>query len=181
MKLHLSSYPTYRLGLKKATKWTIMLFLVIITIICIIGRLSRLNELQGFRLNYLEPKVTVLASENDLLKDKLARAATYQTDPAVKKVSEYYIDKYFGKDAEIVKKVMTCESGLDNRRIHVNKDSSKDLGLYQIHDEPTHRRNIQKMYNVSLEIGSHDFEISSKYAKFLWDRNRYNWVCYRLI
>lgn len=115
------------------------------------------------------------------LKDKLERSASYQTDEKVKALSRFYIKKYFNKDAERVEKVMNCESGLDPKRVHINKDKSTDSGLYQIHDEPTHRKNIEKMYGMPFELAVHDLEVSSKYAAFLWNRNRNNWVCNRLV
>lgn len=146
----------------------------------IAGKLEdQISNVQN-KLDFKVQEARALAKNNETLKDKLDRAATYQTPEEVRTVSKYYMDKYFGKDAPEVEKVMDCESGWDNRRDHKNKDGSLDMGLYQIHDEPTHRANMQKMYGVSLEIGAHDFDISSKYAKFLWDRNKNNWVCYQL-
>jgi len=122
-----------------------------------------------------------LTAQNEALKDKLARSATYQTPEDVKALSRWYIQKYFGTDAEIVERVMICESGLDPRRVHTNQDGSTDSGLYQIHDEPTHRKNIEKMYGMPFELAVYDLEVSSKYSKFLWDRSPRNWVCYSII
>lgn len=159
--------------------------LLTVTLVGFLAQRGNNLEQDAYRFRKELSVKTLYAKEvsdtNQKLKEKLERSASYQTDPAVKKVSEFYIDKYFGAEAETVKKVMTCESGLDNRREHINDDGSKDMGLYQIHDEPTHRKNIQKMFGVSIEVAAYDFEMSSKYAKFLWDRSPNNWVCYGLI
>lgn len=112
------------------------------------------------------------------LKDKLERSATYQTPENVKELSRVYLRKYFGKDATTMEKVVMCESGLDPRRSHTNKPGlGADFGLYQINDK-WHKDRFEKMYGVPFEVGVYDLDLSSKYAKFLFDHNRYDsWVC----
>ncbi len=142
------------------------------------------EDMKHLKSNFLvkAQEVDTLKGDNETLKDKLARSATYQTPESVKSVSRYYINKYFSGQAPRVTTVMTCESGLDNRRDHTNKDGSIDGGLYQIHDEPAHRKNIARMFpGVPFEVVVHDFDMSSKYAKWLWDRSPRNWVCDQLI
>ena len=156
---------------------SIISLLILMALIVGFGRLGKLLEIKTVEAAQLPE----LKEENQLLKDKLETSSKIETPEKIKQVARVYLKKYFGKEAGIVEQVMTCESGLNNLSTHINKDGSKDMGLYQIHDEPVHRNNFQKMYGVALEIGAYDFELASKYAKFLWDRSPRNWVCFRLV
>lgn len=172
---------------QKQHRMTVLTMLFILTLIFCSGMVYRQHQiawtvmaLEAGQSAQLKQDKGELQGENEALKEKLERSATYQTPEDVKKLSQYYIEKYFGKDAARVEVVMNCESGLDPRRVHINKDKSTDSGLYQIHDEATHRKNIEKMYGMPFELAVYDLDVSSKYAKFLWDRSPNNWVCNRL-
>ena len=171
-------------------KGSVIIMLILIALIATFCRITKVQaeDVAGIKVQAIkEVQATVLdkneqlVRDNQALKNKLEASAKIETSEKTKEVSLYYIRKYFGKEADIVIKVMTCESHLNNLATHTNKDGSEDMGLYQIHDEPTHRNNFQKMYGVSLKVGAYDFDLASKYAKFLWDRSPRNWVCYQLI
>jgi hypothetical protein len=133
-----------------------------------------LNALAQEKNEIIEKKET----ENLLFKEKLEASVKMNTPENIKELSRFYIKKYFGKDADKVEKVMNCESGLSNQTINTK---SGDYGLYQI-NKYWHKERFEKMYGVKFEVGVHDWDLSSKYAKFLYDSSGLGpWVCARIV
>lgn len=140
-------------------------------------------EINKGKVQTISRAVGDLSEENTALREKLEASSKIATPAEVKKLSEYYIRKYFGADADRVIKVMTCESNLNNLAVHVNKEGlGKDLGLYQLNDR-WHKARFEKMYGIPFEVGALDFDISSRYAKFMFDnsKNLSAWVCSRIV
>lgn len=181
-----------RIVFQKKSNWKIeflkaLLILVILPAIPFAGikqlqiKIAQAEELK-VQVQILESSSSATLKENEALKEKLAASVKVQAPENIKALSRYYIKKYFGKDAAKVEKVMICESGLSNQTIHVNRPGlGADYGLYQINDK-WHKERFEKMYNVPFEIGSHDWDLSSKYAKYLYDHSGLNpWVCSKLV
>lgn len=123
-----------------------------------------------------------LQEENAALKEKLDWSAKVAAPENIRELSKFYIHKYFGNDADRVIKVMTCESGLSNTAVHTNKPGlGADYGLYQLNDK-WHRARFEKMFGVKFEVGALDFDLASRYAKFMFDNSKglSPWVCNRI-
>lgn len=161
-------------------KNTVLGILVVITIISVIGFTAQ-NEKEALAYQK-DILIANLSSDNQALKDKLEASAKIETPETIKELARFYIKKYFGKDADKVEKVMKCESGLNNLTVHINKPGlGVDRGLYQINDR-WHKARFEKMYGVSFEIGAHDLDLASQYAKYLYDAQGLTpWICSRIV
>lgn len=125
--------------------------------------------------------ISKLSTNNQDLKNKLARSFTFNTPENVKALTRFYIQKYFGKDAQVAEKVFTCESGLNPQSLNTkNSNGSVDRGIPQINS--VHAKEFERMYGISYAIGAHDTDLSIRYAKYLFDHQGFSpWVCYRIV
>lgn len=123
-----------------------------------------------------------LLQENAILKDKLMNSSKVQVPQATKSVVRFYLQKYFGDEAETAEKVFTCESGLSPTGVHVNKPGlGSDFGVAQINDR-FHKARFEKMYDVAWDTGIYDVNLNIQYAKYLYDHSGFNpWVCAKIV
>jgi len=119
-----------------------------------------------------------LLEQNQILQDRLDHKTGTVASETIKQLSIYYIHKYFPEDQwEMAEKIARCESGLSNMAVNDrNTNGSTDRGLWQINS--VHADRFEKMYGVKWEVGAHDFELSTRYAKFLYDHQGFQpWYC----
>lgn len=123
-----------------------------------------------------------LASANQNLKDKLEGKYKAVAPENIKELVRFYIRKNFPESEwATAEKVAFCESGMSPVSLNdKNTNGSADRGVWQINS--VHAKRFEKMYGIKWEVGAHDIEMSTKYARFLWDHSRWNpWVCYRIV
>lgn len=126
--------------------------------------------------------LTELAQENEELKAKVDASSKIKTDNNTKELMRYYIRKYFPESEwSLAEKIMTCESNMNPQTINErNKDGSTDRGAWQLNS--VHAQRFQKMYGIKWEIGAHDPDLSTQYAKYLYDNQGWGpWVCRRYV
>jgi hypothetical protein len=121
--------------------------------------------------------------ENQALKEKLGGMFSVTTSDTTKKIVEYYLTKYFGKDADIARKVFTCESGLRPEAVHTNKAGfGQDAGVSQLNSKYQGKRFEKMNPGISFDIGAHDIEMNLKVAKAIFDEQGWNpWMCSKII
>ena len=123
-----------------------------------------------------------LIRENQELRDKLNSSKDIETPETTKKLMQFYIQKYFPKNEwEKATKISTCESNMNPQTINTkNRNGTVDRGAWQINT--VHKERFSKMYGIDWEVGAHDPDLSTKYAKFLYDNSKWDlWVCSRII
>lgn len=169
--------------------WLILALTAVVVGLILLGkhdaevRASGVIQAAQSKADVLAYKADKIQASNDELKAALARSLTFNTPENIKELSKYYIEKYFGQDAPEVEKIMTCESGLSNQTIHINKPGSgSDYGLYQLNDIYQKAR-FEKMFpGVKFEVGAMDWDMSSRYAKWLWDHSGSSqWICSQIV
>lgn len=158
-------------------------FVSILVVIGVIGFLcARLGEKTVYAQG-LEEKTSELETTNTFLKDQVEYFKHPTVDDKTQQLVEFYINKYFGKDATRAEKVFTCESGLNPERTHVNKPGlGTDSGVAQINDK-TWKPIFERVMNEPFDIGSHDIQDNIKFAKYIFDRSNsfQDWVCNSLV
>lgn len=174
---------------KFRAKWSVITILIIFGVLTFLGYQYGIKAEKASQLDYFksqvekkDSKLEELIRENEDLRNKINASAKIETKETTKKLSRYYIEKYFGNVATKIEKVMTCESNLNNQLIHVNKPGlGVDRGIYQLNDK-WHKDRFEKMFNIQFEIGAHDFQLSTLYAKYLYEHSGLNpWVCSKLV
>jgi len=123
-----------------------------------------------------------LIRENAELRDKLENSNKIETPETTKKLMQFYIQKYFPESEwEKATKISTCESNMNPQTINTkNRNGTVDRGAWQINT--VHKERFSKMYGIDWEVGAHDPDLSTKYAKFLYDNSGFNpWICSKLI
>lgn len=127
-------------------------------------------------------EVEQLRDENQVLSEKLERSSKVVTTETTRELVRYYIRKYFPQsewaNAEAIAK---CESGLNPQSLNdKNTNGSADRGVWQINT--VHAKRFQTMYAINWELGAHDIDMATRYAKFLYDHSGWNpWVCRKVL
>ncbi len=139
---------------------------------------SATDSMQEYK-NY---QVSSLEEENELLREKLDRSLKSVTSETTKSLAKFYIHKYFPQSEWAnAEKISYCESGMNPMSLNEkNKNGSVDRGMFQINS--VHAKRFESMYGVNWTIGAHDLDLSTKYAKFLYDHSGWNpWVCSKVV
>lgn len=84
---------------------------------------------------------------------------------------EREINRVFGQDSFMAKKIVWCESSFRPQVIHKNRNGSVDVGLFQVNS--VHRQSTTDMQDPVKNIA---------FAKKLFDKQGWKpWVCRRII
>ena len=167
-----------------------MLFIIFLTFLILLITLKILDfkttitiaDFADKQLARQDQRLEELIRENEDLKDKIDISKTIQTPPQVKKLSKYYIQKYFPKEEWVrAEKITTCESNMNPDVVNTkNKNGSVDRGLWQINS--VHAKRFTEMFKIAWEIGAHDLDLSTKYALYLYKHQKWQpWTCAKLI
>lgn len=169
--------------------WPLMIIITFMAIVSFCGYKSRVADVFAQEAvasekisNYANYHASNLAEENQLLREKLERSAKTAAPETTKALVRFYIHKYFPQSEWAnAEKVTTCESGMNPMSLNdKNRNGSVDRGLFQINS--VHAQRFQQMYGVDWNIGAHDLDLSTKYAKFLYDHSGWGpWVCAKIV
>lgn len=156
--------------------------LVVIWLFQLIDTKIKMSNVNEYLATEAIDKRNDLITLNEQLKTKLDRSAKIVTPDTTKELVRYYIQKYFPKEQwEIAEKVSTCEANMNPLTINdKNTNGSVDRGAWQINS--VHATRFAKMYGIDWKVGAHDIQLSTEYAKYLYDHQGWQpWVCARII
>lgn len=131
-------------------------------------------------------KSATLEDQNQALEKKLMGEVVPLAPQNIQDLSKFYIKKYFTEPGAYDKavKVFTCESGLSNTRIHVNKAGlGTDNGIAQVNDV-FHQKQFEQMFHVPFKTGIFDFDMNIKFAHWLYVTHGDSfspWVCAQVL
>lgn len=124
--------------------------------------------------------IQTLEAQNSAMHQKLVLSGyRIATDSAVEKqIVRYYINKFFGDQAERAEKVFICESLLYPELVHFNEDGGGDYGIAQI-NRNTWEELFEAYFGVDFEVGVFDIAMNIEFAKVIYDRSGSfsPWVC----
>lgn len=117
------------------------------------------------------PKAETPAQQDEEPASKPLNGATSFQSADMPAYTDLY-DQYFGNKADEARKVAKCESGMRPDAININKNGSKDIGLFQIND-----RTWLEVYQVT-ESQLKDEEVNIKTAKAIYARSN-SWQAWK--
>lgn len=118
-----------------------------------------------------------------LQKKKIEDLSTITVDSRTRDIVLYYINKYFGNQADKAIKVFTCESGLNPGANHTNAPGlGTDSGISQLNSVYQSKR-FEKMFpGIGFSTGAHDIDMNLKVAKAIFDEQGFQpWVCAKIL
>lgn len=71
-----------------------------------------------------------------------------------------------GIDPDLAVRVAKCESGLDPTAVHINKDGSKDRGVFQWNDK--YHPEVNDIYAFSIKLSTREFAKALKGGHLSW-------------
>lgn len=145
-------------------------------------KLSIKHAEASIKLEEVKEENAQIQDQNEALRVKLEFSSKQVTDDTTKELVRFYIRKYFPKDEwSIAEAISKCESGMNPKSLNEhNKNGTTDRGAWQLNT--VHAKRFEQMYGIKWEIGAHDIDLSTQYAKFLWDHSSWGpWVCLGII
>ena len=151
----------------KSTHASLIVLFLLILLIGIFGRIWKLWEIESVKAKELTPKIEQLKKENENLKNE-NNILKKETQRPIRDRILAEIHKVFGSRAKEALAIIQCENNPNNPnydpfRIHVNKDGSKDHGVFQIH-----ARTWVKVYGDEF---MNNWKENIKVAKKIFDRS----------